>query len=254
MNLHEGKVLKVTDTKILPNKLQKDYAYRVIREKIINWELLPGSTISEARLAEELGMSRVPVREALKDLSKTKIVEIYPQRGTKIAPLDYDLVNEAEFFRRVVESAVVELACGLITGEDIEWFEEQLELQAFYWVKDLPQKLAELDTEYHMRYYKISKKIQCYQFVEDMNIHFDRIRHVGYIMHRDLHLVDDHRRIFEAVKRGDPEEAKACLVEHLVRYQTEKEETFQAAQKIIEKARAIDPSSSEFMAWKARQG
>ena len=75
-----------------PKESRKEYALRVLRENIINWELKPGSFVSEQKLAEELSLSRLPVREALTELAKSGIVEIYPQRGSKIAPINFDLI------------------------------------------------------------------------------------------------------------------------------------------------------------------
>lgn len=68
--------MKIPERK--PKELQKDYAIRVIRDGILNWELPPGMLVSENKLADMMGISRIPVCEALKELAKTKIVEIYP--------------------------------------------------------------------------------------------------------------------------------------------------------------------------------
>lgn len=197
---------------------------RAIRDNIIKWELTPGTLVSENKLAEELGLSRIPVREALKELSKTKIVEIYPQRGTRIAPIDYDLIQEAAFIRRVMDGAVVELACDLATEKDYIWFENHLKLQDYYWSSGSREKVAQLDHEYHRYYYEICKKMQCYDMVRSMNIHFDRVRHISIMMQTDLKLVKDHRMIFEAVRAKNPALAKELVYQHLCRYQVEREE------------------------------
>ena len=96
-----------------PHESGRDYAMRVIRDNIIRLELEPGAAVSDRELAVDLGLSRTPVREALLDLAKVKIVEIYPQRGSVVAFIDYGLVEEAQFVRSVLETAVVQLVCGL---------------------------------------------------------------------------------------------------------------------------------------------
>ena len=68
-----------------PRENGRDYAMRVIRDGIISLELEPGSVISDRELATEMNLSRTPVREALLELAKVKIVEIYPQRGSIVA-------------------------------------------------------------------------------------------------------------------------------------------------------------------------
>ena len=77
----------------------RSYALRTIKENIVRLELAPGSKVSESEIAAGLGLSRTPVREALQELSRERIVEIYPQRGSIIALVDYTLVDEARFMR-----------------------------------------------------------------------------------------------------------------------------------------------------------
>lgn len=63
-----------------PKESARDYAFRVIKENIISLELIPGSMVSENELSNALGLSRTPVREALIELSKSQVVEIYPPK------------------------------------------------------------------------------------------------------------------------------------------------------------------------------
>ena len=100
-------------TERLPRETGRDYALRTLKDNIVRLALKPGSLVSENELAAEMGLSRTPVREALIELSKVKIVEIYPQRGSAIALIDCHMVEEAGFMRRVLECAVIELDCML---------------------------------------------------------------------------------------------------------------------------------------------
>ena len=107
----------------------RDYAMRTLRENIIQLELAPGSMVSENELAGELGLSRTPVREALMELSKVRLVEVYPQRGSAVSLIDYEMVEEACFMRRVLECAVVKEACKMIAPEDKVELEDNVALQ-----------------------------------------------------------------------------------------------------------------------------
>lgn len=207
-----------------PKETQRDYAMRVIRENIIKWEFMPDTQLNVNQLADALGMSRIPLHEALKELAKVKIIEIYPQRGTRVAPIDFDLIEEAAFARQTFESAVVELSCEMATEQDYKWFENHLGLQNYYWGNADQEMLATLDAEYHRRYYEICKKMQCYEMVCSMSIHFDRVRHISMMMQTDKKLVEDHRMIYEAVKEKNPTKAKKLLTYHLARYKVEREE------------------------------
>ena len=69
----------------LPRESSRDYALRIIKDNIISLRLEPGSQISENELATEMGLSRTPVREALIELAKVKIIETYPQRKSVVS-------------------------------------------------------------------------------------------------------------------------------------------------------------------------
>ena len=107
----------------------REYALRNLKNNIIHLELKPGSMVSESELAAQMGLSRTPVREALMELSKVRLVDVYPQRGSAVALIDYDLVEEARFMRSVLEGAVVELDCDVVTDDDLAMLEENIALQ-----------------------------------------------------------------------------------------------------------------------------
>ncbi len=101
----------------LPTENARGYAYRVLRQNIVNLELEPGSVISENETASLMHLSRTPVREALIELSKNGLVEIQPQRGSYISKIDYAIIEEAKFVRLVLELAVLRIACVSIPKE-----------------------------------------------------------------------------------------------------------------------------------------
>ena len=100
----------------------REYALRVIKENIVKMELAPGSMISEQDIANELNLSRTPVHEAMQELSSTKIIEILPQRGSRVSLIDMDLVDEAIFVRSTIECAITEMACEQATSRDLQEF------------------------------------------------------------------------------------------------------------------------------------
>ena len=112
----------------LARETGREYALRVLKENIVGLDLLPGSMLSENEIASCLNLSRTPVREAFIELSKVKIVEIYPQKGSVVSLIDYNMVEEARFMRYVLESAVVELVCQKITPDWIRKLEENVTL------------------------------------------------------------------------------------------------------------------------------
>ncbi len=202
----------------------RDYALRVIRENIINLQLKPGSMISEQDLADELSISRTPVHEALQEISKTKIIEVFPQKGSLVSRIDMKLVNEARFVRATLEAAITEMAVEMATPQDIEQLEENLNLQEFYQKKHSSDKLMELDNAFHEMMYKIADKMQTYYMVRTMNIHYDRFRELRYQTSDATPIVDEHKLILEAIINKDSKKAKDLVLAHLSKANADYEE------------------------------
>jgi DNA-binding GntR family transcriptional regulator len=201
-----------------PKESARDYAFRVIKENIISLNLIPGSMVSENELAAELGLSRTPVREALIELSKSKVVEIYPQKGIYISLIDTDLVEEDRFLRLVLETAIVKTACDMATKEDLDALEANLKLQGFYLQNPAPNKLLNLDDQFHELLFSICKKERIYALINSTSIHFDRIRSLSLVTIKDIKIVSDHQGILDAIQNRDYEAGEAIMIKHLSRY------------------------------------
>lgn len=208
-------------TERYPHERGRDYAKRVIRDKIISLELEPGAVISDRELASWMNLSRTPVREALLDLAKVKIVEIYPQRGSVVAPIDYNLVEEAQFVRSVLEVAVVQLACERATQEQLEQLKENVALQEFYYQHGSSERLLEMDDEFHRLLFQIAGRMQAYEMMRSITVHFDRVRSLAVTAVKEHLWMSDHRNICEAVAAHDQEAARQLMEKHLNRYKVD---------------------------------
>lgn len=202
----------------------REYAIRTIRENIVRLELAPGSLVSEKELADQLGLSRTPVREALIDLSKVKIVEIFPQKGIQVALIDYALVEEARFIRLVLEKGIVETLCqqGLSPSQEAALV-ENLRLQEFYVQNPMSNRLFSLDDQFHQLLFQFANRELAYNLTKSVNVHFDRVRSmtVNVESKRDESLVHEHWEILEAILQRDCISATDYLTQHLDRYQVD---------------------------------
>ena len=196
----------------------REYALRTLTENIVNLNLAPGSQISENELAQQLGLSRTPVREALIELAKSRVVEIAPQKRTLVTPISYELVEEAAFIRRVLECAVVELACTMATSQDLAQLEETIQLQHFYLNGHSNQKLLELDDAFHAQLFQIAQKPQAFQLMKATSIHLDRIRRMSLESVKELKIVQDHQAILQALQQQDAQAARQAMELHLERF------------------------------------
>lgn len=206
----------------------REFALRQIRSNIENLQLKPGTSVSENELAKELGVSRTPVREALQELQKNNLIEVYPQRGITIAYIDFKLVEEMAFLRSVLERAIVEELCDSITEEGLKELEENIELQEFYLKSNDNRKIYELDNEFHKAMFTISHKERLYSLMEETQVHFNRIRTLSLSSVRESKVVKEHRAIFDAIKDSNKVEASNLIINHLSRYKMDKEEIMTA--------------------------
>ena len=191
-----------------PRESGRDYALRTIKENIISLELAPGSPVSENELSAAMGLSRTPVREALIELSKVKIVEISPQKRSIVAPIDYNLVEESRFMRNVLECAVAELDCEMAAPEDLERLSEN----------SPPEALMALDDQFHEILFEIAQKTQVYALTRNISIHFDRVRRMSLESVKDLKIVQDHAQILDAIRSRTADRARYLMQTHLGRY------------------------------------
>ena len=190
----------------------------MLKENIITLELAPGSQISENELSAALSISRTPIREALSELAKVKLIEIIPQKKTSIALIDSRLVEEAGFMRYTMESAVIEQVCLQRTEEDLLRFEENIALQKVYFQNNASEKLLQKDDEFHRAFFEITRNMEIYQLMQNLQIHFDRVRSISLSSLHNLQIIEDHEAIVESIKKRDAEEAKKLLQQHLSRY------------------------------------
>lgn len=207
----------------LAKETARDYALRIIKQNIVNLELEPGSMVSENELSALLHLSRTPVREALHDLSRAKLVEVLPQKGSRVSLVDYGMVEEAQFLRYVLEMAVVELLCKQAPELDFDRLNENVVLQEFYRKSDAQQRLWELDNAFHKELFRLCNKTQTYKLMSNMTTHFDRVRKMSLPTMKEIKIVDDHIELSHAIQAQDVDRAKAIMDVHLSRYKIDED-------------------------------
>ena len=203
----------------LPRETGRDYALRVLKDNIVKLEIAPGSQISENELSAALGISRAPIREALSELEKVKIVEIQPQKKTPVLLIDPALVEEARFMRSTLEDAVIGEVCMQRTEEDLFRLEENLTLQKLAFRSNSLDQVMIKDNEFHRYFFEISRKLEIYQLMQTLQIHFDRVRNLTLYTIIDRKILEEHEAIFRCIKDRDVENARIRLRAHLERVQ-----------------------------------
>ena len=197
----------------------RDYARRMLKANIISMELVPGAMVSENELAAQMGLSRTPVREALMDLAQFHVVDVLPQRGSRISLIDYALVEESRFVRQVLETAILDQVCERATPADISQLRQNVRLQALTQEPEMSGSLSmmELDDAFHQILFRIAQKENTFRMLGGMTIHFDRVRSLSLGVVKDSKIIADHQAICEAVAARDAQRARKIMTEHLGR-------------------------------------
>lgn len=156
---------------------QKVDAYTVLRQKIIEFELLPGQFLSENSLATMLNVSRTPVREALSRLLEDGCVEVFPQRGTQVSCISLERIHQAVFLRSTLEQNVLEHLCQTgLTDEQFAQLEQSLQRQRTYLSRQQESSLLNEDTHMHRLFYRFCGREAAWDAFSAINCDMMRIR------------------------------------------------------------------------------
>ena len=200
----------------------RETAYQILRDKIIFLELKPGEALNDKQLAEELQMSRTPVREALIILSTANMVLLRPQVGTFVAPIDPELVETEQFARRAIEKEVIEQACAVPLEDEIRrLYEKNIRRYESCAAGEDPariHRLLDLDNEFHrIAFTAVGRENNFFHMLNDMQ-HIERLRAISLIGDTREELNQDHSLISQAVLEGNREAALEHLERHLSLY------------------------------------
>ncbi|MFO6495047.1 MULTISPECIES: GntR family transcriptional regulator [Bacillus] len=194
----------------------RDQVYDWLKEDIMKFRLTPGTHISEKEISERYEVSRTPVREAFLQLSREGLLEIYPQKGTRVSLIDLHLVEEARFMRENLEKAVAELACEDFPEQAVIELEHNLNMQQLSMKQKNYESLFDLDEAFHKTIFDGCQKSNIWSVIQQMNVPFRRIRFLRLAADFNWDTIySQHAAILEAIKSKQPSEARRIAEEHL---------------------------------------
>jgi len=204
--------------RLLPVKLDsykplREIVLEALREAIVSGVLEPGERLMEIQLAEELGVSRTPIREAIRKLELEGFVVMIPRKGAYVAGVSYKDVKDVFEIRAALEGLAAGLAAEKITDEEIEQMERVL-----HYEKE-PENLEEMiqaDTDFHALLYKASRNEKLIGILANLREQIQRFRATSLaVPGRVKYAIAEHREILEAIARHDVKEAQALATAHI---------------------------------------
>ena len=194
----------------------REVVCETLRDAIRKGILKPGERLMEIQLAEELGVSRTPVREAIRKLELEGYVIMMPRRGTYVANLSIRDVNEVFEIRTSLDSLASGLAAERITDEELERLQRLLVLIGEYIETNDMEKIVETDTEFHDLLYQASRNTRLVGIIFNLREQLTRFRTTSMgFPGRLAATLEEHRRIVEAIAQGDVKEAQAAAEDHM---------------------------------------
>lgn len=199
-----------------PQESSREYIYRVMKANIISLNLPPGAGISEKEVADLVGVSRAPVREAFIKLSQEGLLDILPQRGTYVSLIDIDQAEESRFVRAILEREVVRLACECFSQEDLFELQSWLALQELCLQERNAGKFFEVDDAMHQAIFAGCNKVHTWLMLEQMGSHYGRVRMLNLTAGFNLaRILEEHRAIVRAIREGNAKAGAAASDAHL---------------------------------------
>ncbi|MDM8533740.1 GntR family transcriptional regulator [Clostridiaceae bacterium HSG29] len=190
--------------------------YDSLKESILNGSLKPGERLMESKIADDLGVSRTPVREAIRKLEKEKYVKMVPRKGAYVEDLTKEDILEVIEIRVVLEGLAAELAARNITDEMKEKMKENVRKFNLASCKVDREELIVLDEVFHNMIYIASGNTKLNEIVKELQDQFQRFR-LSYFNEFDSYnrLTDSHNKLFNAISNGDSSKAKEYAIAHI---------------------------------------
>jgi len=206
-----NKLFEINDYELLSKKV-----YRVLKSRIIKGSFKPGTKLLENKIAEQMGISRTPVREAIRELASEGFVTLSPNRGVVIRSVSAENIREVLQIRSVLEGLAARLATYVITEEEIK------ELENYNKKMEKPANkidvfaYSEVDIKFHEFIANVCKNKQLIKIRKNISSQALRYRISSLrIPGRLQKTIKEHWNIVEAIKAKDPKRADRMGRKHI---------------------------------------
>ena len=192
--------------------------FKRIREDILSGKYEQNEELRENTIAQELGVSRTPVREALRQLELEGLVTIIPNKGAYVNGISEKDIHDIYVIRSYMEGLCARWACEKMTDECLKELDEVVELTEFYIRKANTEQIVELDNRFHELLYRACDSKWLDHMLTDFHHYVERVRMKSLAdPERAVKSNEEHRAIVEALRKRDGEEAERLAHEHIIR-------------------------------------
>jgi len=208
-----GKLSKVNLNDYKP---LREVIFNTLREAIIIGELKPGERLMEVQLAEKMGVSRTPVREAIRKLELEGLVDMVPRKGAHVADLSVKDIMDVLEVRASLDGLATALSASRITEDELKELKHVQTQFISYVEKDNLNGSIKKDVEFHDIIYKSSRNDRLIQIINNLREQVLRFR-VIYLkdFSSSKEIIKEHAEILEAISSRNPEAAQKTAQKHI---------------------------------------
>ena len=194
----------------------RDVVFNTLRQAILRGELKPGERLMEIQLANKLGVSRTPIREALRKLELEGLVNMVPRKGAEVADITEKSLRDVLEVRKALEELSVQLACEKITEEEIEELTRVAERFKDTLDDQDVTKIAEADVAFHDVIYTATDNQKLILLLNNLREQMYRYR-VEYLKKEEAYpqLIAEHEELIDNISKRNKEEATRIMCEHI---------------------------------------
>lgn len=194
----------------------RDVVFNTLRQAILRGELKPGTRLMEIQLANKLGVSRTPIREAIRKLELEGLVLMTPRKGAEVAEITEKNMLDVLEVRKALEELAAKLACDRISKEQIEEMRRIQKIFADSLGKADVTEIAEADERFHDVIFAATDNQRLVTLLNNLREQMYRFR-IEYLKKPECYpqLIKEHEQIIEAIANGQKEEACVILQKHI---------------------------------------
>ena len=194
----------------------RDLVFQALRQAIITGEFSPGERLMEIKLANKLGVSRTPVREALRQLEADGLIENIPNRGAYVTALSKRDISDLFDLRSLFEIQAIEWAIKRMSSEDIDDLRETLEFMEFYTLKNDIDKVLMFNTQFHSILYSGTKDRMIQKTLSTYQIYLKHSAPAKTYSGDALKtILEEHKAIFDAVESKNVAAGRKAMEHHM---------------------------------------
>lgn len=187
-----------------------------IRSDILNGKYKRGEELVESSIGKELGMSRTPVREAIRQLELEGLVQLVPNKGAFVTGISEKDVRDIYLIRARLEGLAARMAAKNITPELLDAMEETVVLSEYHAKKEHYEQVCEMDSKFHKLLYKASGSRILEHTLTDFHQYVQRVRMASIMKKRRMEKSnDEHDAILTAIREHDEEKAELVATRHI---------------------------------------